>query len=189
MPEPLVTKGIKVLSWKDIKGPTLMPDSTCVAGGTEDAQNKRWDRETQPVAGADTLPDSVTDVLRLPERQKMDSTQLEVMMQQMADMAAEAATKNSFTDFESDFASHKSEVKAHISKQSGSIDLKMKELEKHVLQTGTKGWPRAKSTSGSDISTSAGAPVTAPAASEAPKKKTWKPSFIYIQGFFFLPTP
>ena len=69
-----------------------MPDSIGVAGGTEDAQNNAGS-ETQPVAGVDTLPDSVSEVLRLPKRQKMDGAHMEVFMKQMAGMAAEAATK------------------------------------------------------------------------------------------------
>ena len=69
-----------------------MPDSIGVAGGTEDAQNNAG-ADTQLVAGADTLPDSETGVLRLPKRQKMDGAQMETFMKHVADMAAEAATK------------------------------------------------------------------------------------------------
>ena len=80
-------------------------------------------------------------------------------------------------------------MKADIRKQLGFLDLRMKELEKEMLKGGKKGWSTATSNSGSDISTSAGVssvgmpPVTAPAAAEAPKKKTWKPSCIFIQGY------
>ena len=115
MPEPLVAKGSKVLSWKDIKGPTLMPDSIGVAGGTEDAQNNAG-ADTQLVAGADTLPDSETCVLRF-QNNKMNGAQVETMMRQMAKMAADAATKKVSTEIERGVANNKNQATADFREQ------------------------------------------------------------------------